>query len=387
MGGRLKLAVCGVPLALGGRGQLQADVWLGATEAGHVVITHRSRMVLNPLSDLRTQLVEPVGLALDGNDNLGREYGPVWQHLRGLQLANVAVVICVLLARVARAARVAPALLRGRVWVQQCEVCRDHAVAGAAALVRELADRPISDAEMAEARTVARRERNLLCVAWRGRAASSPERKVYAKREDLRRAEITLHNRKAVMALLDRAGGPGERSADLGGPAAARLLADVAVAATPLLDGVAGVVAERAAVPPRTGAALLLGLAPLIRLAAPAPRPPGAGGRRPAAALPARARRAIEILVADGAYDARGLGDSDAVLAALREMAAAGALDAPPRGAPVHRGPRPEWRAPGAVGRAPAGRQRAWGPRRDRPGRLTGPAAAPGGRNLRCKAP
>ena len=45
-----------------------------------------------------------------------------------------------------------------------------------------------------------------------------------------------------------------------------------------------------------------------------------------------RARAAIADLLASGVFDAHGLGDSDAVLAALRKMAAAGTLAPPPKG-------------------------------------------------------
>jgi hypothetical protein len=330
--GALTVAKYPVPLAQDGLGHIEGQLALSASAAGHLVITRRSRLVINPLRDLRSQLIEPGAKATDGNDNLVWEYGPEWPHLLGWQLANVAVMVDAFLDAVAAAAGMAREQMRGRVWVQQCEVCRDYAISDAEAVVRELAARPIPGAGLAKLRTVAERRRNLLCVAWHEGAGSSPERKVYAKRDDLLRAEISVRARPAVKALLARRETISGTSADIGGAAVGLLLADMALAAAPLLDRVCELIDERAAVPPRGGLDLLIGLAPLTHLISPAPRQGAAGGRRPNPSLPGRARRALDHLLASGTYDARGLGASDAVLLALRAMVAAGTLAAPPKG-------------------------------------------------------
>lgn len=330
LGRPLPIGFSGVPLDQGGRGQVGGRLAL-ACPAGTLVATSRSWLVLNPLRDLRTQLFQPGQVATDGNDNVVWEFGEEWHYLLGWQVANVTAVVDAFLASVAAAAEVEPSLLRGRVWVQQCEVCRDHGVPDAEALVREMRDHPIPGG-VASIRTVARRRRNLVCVAWKESAKSAPERKVYAKRTDLLRLEITLRNREAVRALLAGCENAATMSDDVSGASAGRQLADVARACAPLLDQVERVVRQRVDVRERNGIELLLGFGPLTRLAAPALRLPGAGGRPPDASLPERARSALVELLASGTFDAYGLGASDAVLLALRDMAAAGTLAAPLRG-------------------------------------------------------
>ena len=217
-----------VPLSEGGQGSVGGELWLAAGSSGRLVVTRRSRLVLNPLRDLRTQLARPGEKALDGNDNLVWEFGEEWRHLLGLQLANLTLMMDAFLSAVATAAETAPELLRGRVWVQQCEVCRDYSVPGAEAVVRELKDRPMPGAVVGALRTVVVRRRNLLCVAWREGAANSPESKVYAKRDDLVRVEISVRSRPAVRSLLARRETVGELYADINGAAIGLLLLTVA---------------------------------------------------------------------------------------------------------------------------------------------------------------
>jgi hypothetical protein len=321
-----------VRLAAGGVGRVEGRIVLASDGAGRLVATRRSHLVVNPMRDLRTQLEAPGARALDGNDNLVWEYGEEWAHLLGLQLANVATVVDAFFAVAAAAAAAAPQAPPGRIWVQHCEVCRDHASTDAEAVVLDLAERPIPRAGLARLRTLDVRERNLQCVAWRERSKAAPEHKVYAKRADLLRVEVAARSRDAVRALLKRRTDGGPASAPLEGAAAARLLADAAVAAAPLLDAMVAMIDDAAGAQPRAGRDLLLGFAPLIRLAEPAARAPGAGGRRPGASVAANARRAICKLLDFGSFDARGIRDSDAVLGALREMVDRGVLSRPERG-------------------------------------------------------
>ncbi len=337
LAGPLPLGVLTVPLAEGGTGSVVGgQVLLAVPAGGGLVLTARSHLILNPMRDLRSQLIDPGDRAADGNDNVVWGHDPTeWPRLLGLQLVNVAAVVDAFVAAVLRAAGSPEESLAGTIWVQHCEVCRDFSVADGAAeaLVRELAEGaiPMAVAQF-NRRAVASRRRNRQCVAWHEGGRSPVERKVYAKRNDMLRTEVCVRSRPAVKALLARGARGGAAQAKIGGAEAARLLQDVALAAVPLLDEVREVVSERAVLPQRAGLDLLLGLAPLIRLAAPAPRAAGEGGRRPAPAVAARARAALEQLVAAGTFDGHGLGDSDAVLLALRDMAAAGTLRAPPRG-------------------------------------------------------
>ena len=330
LGVPLSVGASGIPLDESGQGRFLGELRL-ADSNGSLAINRSSRLILNPLRDLRTQLVDPGQVASYGNDNVVWEFGAEWRHLLGWQVANVDRVVGSFLASVAAAADVDPSLLRGCVRVQSCEVLRDHAVPDASAMVRELRDHPIPGV-VQEVRTVASRYRNLDCVAWKGTARTAPQMKVYAKRRDLLRHEVTLQHRSAVRALLAGHGDAATR-ADLGGQiTVGRLLEDVARACAPLVAEVEHFVSSLASLPARSGLDLLLGFAPLVRLAAPLPRPTGAGGRPPGAGVAVQATHALEALLYYASFDARGLGDSSAVLLALREMAEAGTLVPPPRG-------------------------------------------------------
>ena len=330
LGVPLPVSLSGLPLAEGGQGRITGELRL-ANRRGSLAIKRSSRLILNPLRDLRTQLEDPGPLATGGNDNLVWEFGPEWRHLLGWQVANVDAVIKSFLASVADAAGVDPSLLRGGIWVQSCEVLRDHAVRDASALVRELRDHPIPGIAQ-EVRTVARRRTNLDCVAWKGGTKNSPGMKVYAKRPDLLRHEVTLPHRPAVKALLAGWRDAAQRS-DLGEEAyVGRLLADVARACAPLVAEIETFVRPHATLPERSGLDLLLGLAPLISVAAPAARPAHEGGRPTSRSVGELARQALEALLHYGSFDARGLGASNKVLLALRKMAALGTLVPPTRG-------------------------------------------------------
>jgi len=337
LAGPLPVGALSVSLVEGGTGGVDGGhILLAAPAGGGLVLTARSHLILNPMRDLRSQLIDPGERAADGNDNVVWGHDPAeWPHLLGLQLVNVAAVVDAFVAAVARAAGAPAGSVDGTIWVQHCEVCRDYNVAdgGAEALVRELAEGtiPMAVAQF-NRRSEASRRRNRLCVAWHEGTRSSAERKVYAKRNDLLRAEVSVRSRRAVKALLARVADGGAAQAEIGGAGAARLLKDVALAAVPLLDVVREIVGERAALPQRAGVDMMLGFLPLLRLAAPAPRLQGAGGRMPAPAVATRARAALDQLVAAGSFDCHGLGASDSVLLALREMAAAGTLHPPPRG-------------------------------------------------------
>jgi len=84
-------------------------------------------------------------------------------------------------------------------------VTRDHELADAEDFVRDFSQRPISGVGRSQTTFDVTRTRNGLCVRYHEGADSSAERKLYAKRHNLVRTELSLRSRKAVAALLRRA--------------------------------------------------------------------------------------------------------------------------------------------------------------------------------------
>ena len=328
----LSLGPFSVPLTEGGMGQVRGQIALAMGAGDHLVITRRSYLAINAMRDLRTQLIDPGDKASNGDDNLVWPHDVEWKHLLGLHLVNVAAMFDALLSGISRAADVSPTRLRGTVWVQQCEVCRDFFEPNAEALVRELASRPIPGSEVVAVRRQTIRRRNAVCVAWGRDTRNAAENKVYAKRHDLLRTEVSVRSRPAVKALLARGGQAAPASADVGGSAVAQLLENLVRAAAPLLDRVSEVAGACKVVPLCSTADFVSGFAPLTRLSAHGARPAGAGGRPRHLSIPVRARRALVCLLASGTFNARGHGASDAILLALRQMAETGLLVAPGRG-------------------------------------------------------
>jgi hypothetical protein len=154
-----------------------------------------------------------------------------------------------------------------------------------------------------------------VCVSWNEGHRTSPERKVYAKDAKLVRLEIALRGRERIKPMLGR-----HLSRGLTGGDVVQELVALARAAAPLLDDAVDSINSASGALARGGADIIAAFAPLSRLAAPAPRAPGAGGRPHGGTVAPKAARAIEQLIYDGRVDMRGCPDSCAVLAALRQM-------------------------------------------------------------------
>ncbi|MBC4018502.1 hypothetical protein [Siccirubricoccus deserti] len=305
-----------------------------AASGPHLAIAGHSRIRPEAMRGLRSQLEHPGDPATDGDDNLVWPWGDDWQQLLGLQLRNLRQGIAALIAALAEAAETKPHLLRGAIRVQQCEVCRDFAVADAERLARQLAEQPIQDAGTQIIRPGPRHVGNSVCVAWHEGYANSPERKAYGKRHDLLRTEVSLRKRTAVNALLTRAGIRHPASPELTGDAVASALSDVAAAAAPLLDDVQDLVWQMANAPRRSGYEFVLGLAPLVRLVEREERLAGTVGRHTGPKVAQDARLALVNLIEVGRYHARsgaGMSSTSKVLAALREMVDGGFLASGPR--------------------------------------------------------
>ncbi|MFC7543933.1 hypothetical protein ACFQU2_36990 [Siccirubricoccus deserti] len=232
LGRALKVAFLVPGLTAGGHMKIGGKLFLAAS-GPHLAIAGHSRIRPEAMRGLRSQLEHPGDPATDGDDNLVWPWGDDWQQLLGLQLRNLRQGIAALIAALAEAAETKPHLLRGAIRVQQCEVCRDFAVADAERLARQLAEQPIQDAGTQIIRPGPRHVGNSVCVAWHEGYANSPERKAYGKRHDLLRTEVSLRKRTAVNALLTRAGIRHPASPELTGDAVASALSDVAAAAAP----------------------------------------------------------------------------------------------------------------------------------------------------------
>ncbi len=213
---------------------------------------------------LRSLLPSPLAVGPGGEDNLSAPYSPgAYAELLPLQLRAVAEAVDTFVAALAAVSGVSSDRLRGAVRVQQAEFCRDY---------------PYEDG----AEHFVRRLRERLCVP------------------------------RAAPGLL--------------GAGVAAELAHLARGAGALLDEAVDVLNEALVAVPRTGADFLLAFAPLLRLAAPAPKRAGAAGRPRGAEVEPLANLALERLLAEGKFDMRGQHQTHPVLLALREMQAAGAL-------------------------------------------------------------
>ena len=326
-----KLAIGAAPVRLPGGASvsLAGQLTLTANKAGKLQVRRTSTLLPDPMRALRSLLSSPLAAGPNGQDNLAEAYEPgAYRALLPLQLRAVAEAVDAFVAALAKAAGVTPRMLRGRVWVQHAEFCRDYLYDdGAEHFVRSLRDRPILGARHERGRYFADQHGNGLCVSWHGGGKNSPERKAYAKRPDLVRLEVSLRNRTAVTALLRRLDAPGAGPSLLGADVADEL-AHLAHGAEALLDEAVAALNEGLVAVPRTGADFVLAFAPLLRLVSPPPRPAGAAGRPRGAGVEPLARLALERLLAEGKFDMRGQPPSNPVLVALKEMQTAGALAA-----------------------------------------------------------
>ena len=320
--GRLGPIVFRGPLEIGQGPAVEVSGRLCVSHSGGAAtIAGKSHIVLNLMRGLRAVVADPCPRASDGDDNLIGECGD-HRELLGWQLRTAGLVVAALLCIIADAAGVDVALLRGRVWVQQAEVCRDRGQPGAEALISRLSRVPIPGT-----RSDRRRVGNGLCVSWTDGTGDRIERKLYAKRRDLFRAEVAVRNRPGVRSMVSRANGAASEGLEPAGVAAE--LAAVARAAVPYLEEIERFVASADCVDrsgSEDGAALVVALAPLALLASLAP--PGAPGRPRGECTVALAKRAVGRLLDEGSFDARGLHSADAVLIALQRLAAAGVLEA-----------------------------------------------------------
>jgi hypothetical protein len=329
---KLPIGPVSVDLPGGGSASLGGRLDLVASDAGGLHVRWTSHLLLSPMRALRSVHPSPLAAAPGGEDNLAAAYEPgAYLDLLPRQLRAVAASVDALVGALARAAGAARPL-RGRVWVQQAEFCRDYPYeedgAGTAdAYIRRLRDRPIRGVRSERARFFAEQEGNRLTVSWRDGGKSSPERKAYAKRPDIVRVEVALRDRDAVAALLKRRGAPLGKPG-LRGDGVAAELAVLARGAEELLDEAVASLDEGLVAAPRNGVAFVLAFAPLLRLVSPPPRAPGAAGRPRGGGVEPLARLALERLLAEGKFDMRGQPPSNPVLLALREMQAAGALAA-----------------------------------------------------------
>lgn len=335
LGERLAVGPVAVKLPDGGTATIGGRIDLVASKAGTLHVRRTSTLLPDPMRALRSMLSSPLPLALGGEDNLAAPYEPgAYRDLLPLQLRAVADAVDAFVGALAKAAGVNADQLRGRVWVQQAEFCRDYpyeenGVGTAEAYVRRLRDRPIR-ARSEGGRFFAKQEGNRLSVYWRDGGQTSPERKTYAKRSDIVRVEVSLRDRPTVAALLRRLGAPAARPS-LRGSGVEVELVHLAHGAEALLNEAVDVLNEALVAVPRAGADFLLAFAPLLRLASPPPKKAGAAGRPRGRDVEPLALLALERLLAEGKFDMRGQHQTHPVLLALKEMRTAGALAAATR--------------------------------------------------------
>jgi len=323
-----KLTIGPAPVHLPGGASvsLTGQLNLVSNDAGRLQVRRTSTLLPDPMRALRSTLSSPLAVGPGGEDNLAKEYEPdAYRALLPVQLRAVAEAADAFVAALATAAGVTPRMLRGRVWVQQAEFCRDYSHEGAEEFVRLLRDRPILGARHERGRYFADQHGNALAVSWHEGNKNAPERKIYAKQPKLVRVEVSLRSRTAVTALLKRLDAPAVGPSLLGADVAAEL-AHLAHGAEELLAEAAGVLNEGLEAEPRIGADFMLAFAPLLRLICPPPKPAGAAGRPRGAGVEALARRALERLLAEGKFDMRRQAPSGPVLVALKEMQSAGAV-------------------------------------------------------------
>ncbi len=326
LGRELAIGPAAIVLPDGATAILDGRLELVASKNGMLQIRRTSTLLPGLMRALRTVRSSPPAAGPGGQDNIAAFHDDgEYEALLAWQLRAVAGAVDAFVAALAMAAGVGPELLGGRVWVQQAEFCRDYRYEEAEAFVRRLRDRPIRGGRHERVRSFSDQLGNGLSVSWDEGAKKSPERKVYAKTPELVRVELSLRNRSAVTAMLGRVGAPRGGSSLLGAGVAGEL-ALLARGAAPLLDDALLALNEGLTAVPRTGADFVLAFAPLVRLACPPRRKAGAAGRPRGAGVEPRARLVLERLLAEGKFDMRGCRPSDAVLLALKEMEAAGAL-------------------------------------------------------------
>jgi hypothetical protein len=323
----LKVGPVPVRLPGGASVSLAGQLALVPSGAGRLQIRRGSTLLPDPMRALRSLLPSPLAVGPRGEDNLSAPYSPgAYVDLLPLQLRAVAEAVDTFVAALAVASRAASDQLLGAVRVQQAEFCRDYLYEdGAEHFVRRLRDRPILGSRQESGRFFAKQRGNALTASWHEGSKNAPERKVYAKRPDLVRVEVSLRSPTMVSALRKRLRVP-TAAPSLLGAGVADELAHLAHGAEALLDEAVDVLNEALVAVPRTGADFLLAFAPLLRLAAPAPKKAGAAGRPRGAEVEPLANLALERLLAEGKFDMRGQAASNPVLLALKEMQAAGAL-------------------------------------------------------------
>jgi hypothetical protein len=330
VGKRNPMGPFAVALPRNGKALVTGQLVFTEDREGGLTVAASSFVWPNLMRALRTQVPDPGPLATNGEDNLIRPEAAGGKELLHLQLAGVVITVDAVVAAIAAAADMDKTDLRGRVWVQQCEVFADHQLPGAVQLVRDMALGVPRGAARLRQRTFADRTGNATVVAWSEGGIVSPERKVYAKRDDVLRTEVVFRNRTAVVAVRNAAGWILRQAPWPNGENAAMELAAVAVGAGPFLDEVEGAAAQWEAPQARTGPDLILALAPLVALAVPAPRDPGTAGRPQGAGVPDCAANVLDCLIHVGSFDARGLHSGHPVVAVLRGMLAQGVLQASP---------------------------------------------------------
>ncbi|MBB5371996.1 hypothetical protein [Acidocella aromatica] len=329
---KLKVGPAPVHLPGGASVSLAGQLTLVPNGAGRLQIRRGSTLLPDPMRALRSLLPSPLAAGRGGEDNLAEPYSPgSYVDLLPRQLRAVAEAVDAFVAALAQAAGVASNQLRGAVRVQQAEFCRDYLYEdGAEHFVRRLRDRPILGSRHERGRFFADQLGNGLAVSWHEGTKNAPERKAYPKRSDLVRVEVSLRSRAVVSALRKRLRVPSAAPSLLGADVADEL-AHLAHGAEALLNEAVDVLNEALVAVPRTGADFLLAFAPLLRLAAPAPKKVGAAGRPRGAEVEPLANQALERLLAEGKFDMRGKAPSNPVLLALKEMQTAGALAVTPR--------------------------------------------------------
>jgi hypothetical protein len=346
LGRDLRLAPYVIPLSFGGSAKLGGRLVLTATAAGFLAVKGTSQLLPDLMRALRSQVPAPLSASRTGADNLAEEYSDHDRYaaLHHVQLCTIEEVVDNLLAALANAAGTETAQLLGDVWVQQAEFCRDHYVTDAEQTIRTLAAGPIVGGATRWETHFARAGGTSTCLAWHEGPATSPGRKLYAKRNDLLRVEIVLRNRKQVTWLQRTSPECNTVKTGLSGYRLAHSLAVLARAAVAFLDAMEEIVVDHQQARQQPSIDFLVRLAPLLAVVAPAPRRPGAPGRPPAVDRGRFAREVLDALILDGQRDMGGVGASDAVLGALQAMAAAETLATSPT-RPRHFSVAPQFQA------------------------------------------
>lgn len=320
VGDRVRLTV---PFPAGGvEGRLQGALFLRETDAGGgratLSIGNASEVRLNALELLRAELGEeacgPAGL--DGKRNVVGATAGRCAELLARQLEFFRAAVDGLVAGIVDGlGGDVGDVTEERLWVRGAEVTADLDEPEAVARVRALqrAALPGSAGVISDSYRVSSGSVEGAPVVRWFRQRGGPVAKVYAKREDLVRAEVGFPKR----APLKRASAG---DAEVGGEEAVRLLRDFTGIVAPLLGEVLGHVGSAAA-PLRSFAQLVLDLAPLALLAEGRTDGPG---RRPSDAARRVAADALQALLTVGSFSAPGLRINSAPWAVLRLLSEEG---------------------------------------------------------------